>query len=200
MKSLAWGCAGLGILTGIGLLLAPLLVTSSCRVRNDRNAAATIKTLHSAEIDFRDNDRDGDGRRQFWRADVAGLYALLPKGSDEMIKLIEISAAGADLHPVGTARLGEAGPGVVGQDQYAASCPKAGYWYAALRFEDEVDGRLHTDRFVFCAVPDTPSAGRVLFAVTHEGVVWEAPVRGARDVPRAFPLDPERSGWKRWAQ
>ena len=197
MKIVVWGCAGLGGLSAVGLLLPALMSSQVCS--NDRHAASTVRMIHAAQVDFRDHDRDGDGRKHFWRADVAGLYGLLPKGSTEMIKLIDISAAGADLDPVGGACAGEAGPGVVGPDQYAVSAPKAGYWFAALRFEDEAPGRVSPDRFVVCAAPDSPSAGKLVYAVTHEGVVWEAPARGARDVPRAFPLDPQKAGWKRRA-
>ncbi len=196
MKIFVWGCAVLGLLTGVGALCAPLLLSSqSCR--NDRHASATLMTFLAAQADFRENDRDEDGVKQFWRADVAGLYGLLPQGSDEMIKLIELSCAGADLAPVGSSRIGERGPGVVFPHHYAVPSPKAGYGFAALRLEDEVEGSLDPQRFAFCAVPDSLAAGKLVYAVTHEGVVWEAPARCSRDVPRAFPLDPEKAGWRR---
>ena len=184
-------------------LLSPLLVFGflsfpccSQRVSNERNAGATLKTFASAQADFLQNDRDGDGVKQFWRRDVAGLYGLVPKGSNEMIKLIELSAAAADLTPVGAARLGDAGPGVVGTDHYAVPAAKAGYWFAALRFEDEAPGKLAPDRFAFCAAPDTLAAGKPVLAITQDGVLWTRPAKGGvRDVPAAFPLDPAAAGW-----
>jgi hypothetical protein len=151
---------------------------------NERNASATLKTFASAQADFRSNDRDGDGVKQVWRGDVAGLYTLRPKGSDEAIKLIERSAAMADL------RLATAPPA----DWEVA--PKAGYWFAALRFEDEAPGKLAPDRFAFVAAPDTLKAGKTVFAITQAGAVWRRPARGGvGDLPTAFPLDPAAAGW-----
>lgn len=59
------------------------------------HASTTLKTISSAQADFRVNDRDGDGVNQFWRADIAGLYALAP-GGGPAIRLIELSTAAAD--------------------------------------------------------------------------------------------------------
>src|SRR5262245_51941482 len=39
-----------------------------------------LHVLAAAQADFRANDRDGDGDKNFWRADIAGLYALAPGG------------------------------------------------------------------------------------------------------------------------
>ena len=196
MKTFVWSCAVLGLVTGVGALAAPLLLSRTCG-GNGRNASATLQTFVTAQRDFREHDRDKDGARQFWRADVAGLYGLLPKDSAERIELIEISAASADLAPVGNSGIGERGPGVVHPQHYGVACPKAGYWFMALRLEDEVDGPLDPQRFAFCAVPDSLAAGKFVYAITHEAILWEAPARIARDVPRAFPLDPEKSGWRR---
>lgn len=195
MKVVVWGCAVLGLLTGVGALCAPLL-TSHSHCGGEQSAGASLKTIVSAQADFRENDRDGDGVKQFWRADVAGLYGLLPKDSAEMIKLIELSVAAADLEPVGMSTTGDRGPGVVKPGDYAVAAPKAGYWFVALRLEDEVEGPLDPQRFAFCAVPDSPASGKLVYAVTHAGVVWEAAARIGRDVPRAFPLDPEKAGWR----
>src|SRR5471030_2911674 len=46
----------------------------------ERSPSTSLKSLTSAQADFRANDRDGDGINQFWRADIAGLYALAPGG------------------------------------------------------------------------------------------------------------------------
>jgi hypothetical protein len=195
MKILAWGCVAIGLLSGLGWLLAPFLIgRHSCS--NERNAWATLKTFVSAQEDYRDHDRDGDGKKEFWRKDVAGLYSLIPAGSTEMIKLIELSDAGADLASTGTAEIGAQGPAQVHIEQFTVHSPKAGHWFIALRFEDEVD-RLDPQRFAFCAVADSMSAGRSVYIISQDGVVWEAPARLARDVPRAYPDNPEKSGWRR---
>ncbi len=154
----------------------------SQRASNERNASATLKALHTAQEDFRDNDRDGDGKRSFWRADVAGLYGLLPKDSNEAIKLIEVSTAGADLAPV--------------EGPCLASCePRGGYGFAALRFEDEAVGKLDPDRFAFCAVPASPTSGKFVYAITHDRVLWRTPAPAGRWIPYAFPLAPASAGW-----
>ena len=60
--------------------------------------------MASAEADFRANDRDGNRIQDFWTGDVAQLYGMRSVGSTEMIKLIEISLAGANFNnPVGVA-------------------------------------------------------------------------------------------------
>src|SRR6185369_6911110 len=90
----------------------------------ERPPSTALKTIASAQADFRANDRDGDGRNQFWRADIAGLYALAP-GGGPAIRLIERSLALADARPVyDLTRDGE-------------RAPKQGYWYRAIRPADE---------------------------------------------------------------
>ncbi len=64
----------------------------------ERSPSTSLKSLTSEQADFRANDRDGDGVTQFWRADIAGLYALAPGGAPA-IRLIELSVAAADDRP-----------------------------------------------------------------------------------------------------
>src|SRR6185436_15892203 len=67
---------------------------------NEASAAASLKTLMSAEADFRANDRDANKVNDFWVADVAALYGLVPATGGESIKLIELSVAAADAAPL----------------------------------------------------------------------------------------------------
>jgi len=46
------------------------------RWANERAGVSGFATLASAEADFRANDRDRNGVRDFWTGDVAGLYAF----------------------------------------------------------------------------------------------------------------------------
>jgi hypothetical protein len=183
VKQLAWTFVGLGFLSILFAAFAWLEGATSGPdyLSNENSAVGTLKTFVSAEAAFRDIDRDCDGVRRYWREDVATLYTLNPGGSTEMIKLIELSAANADFAPV--------------DPWWAATWPKAGYWFAALRFEDEV--AFDQTRFVFCAVPSILATGRFVYAVTHEGVVWRKPARGSRDFPACFPLDPSKQGWRK---
>src|SRR5688500_17803531 len=98
------GCRGftqielLVVLTVCALVAALALpgLLSSQRASNERGASAALKTLASAQADFRENDRDGNKVQDFWTRDVAGLYGVVPAGETETIKLIDRSVAGAD--------------------------------------------------------------------------------------------------------
>src|SRR6185436_9860966 len=61
----------------VGRELSGLFSTS--RHGGERNPSTSLETITSAQADFRANDRDGDGINQFWRGDIAGLYALIPR-------------------------------------------------------------------------------------------------------------------------
>src|SRR5436190_232031 len=55
---------------------------------NERSASSSLKTLATAEADFKANDRDGNGLKDFWVGDVSGLYRYTMTNGRE-IKLIE---------------------------------------------------------------------------------------------------------------
>ncbi len=126
------------------------------------------------------NDRDGNGKNDYWRGDIAGLYAV--KGKDGRdIKLIEISIAGADLRPT------------TDIEKYLRPYPKAGYRYRALRFADEK--APDPDRFAACAFPDTEKAGRAMFIISHENWMYrKKAVPGGVEI---FPADPLKEGWEK---
>ena len=97
------GCPPLGTLVRILLwgfvpaLVLAIAITGfhqSGRASNERAAGAAMKTLTSAEADFRANDRDGNGVNDFWTGDVAGLYTL------KNLRLIEPELAAADGAPL----------------------------------------------------------------------------------------------------
>jgi hypothetical protein len=129
---------------------------------NERSAATSLKTLSTAQADFRANDRDGDKIAQFWRGDVAGLYALVPKGSSVAIKLIELSVAAADDRP-----LTDLSP-------FAARAPKAAYWFRALRHIDEDPKAPDPDRFAYCAFPISPAAGQWIYIIDESNTIYRA--------------------------
>jgi hypothetical protein len=150
----------------------------------ERNAPESLKTIASAQADFRGNDRDGNKIQDFWRGDVAGLYGVLPVGSTDMIKLIELSVAGADDSPLGTANLQDTGPGQVARDSYTVFTPKAGYCFRALRHADEKPGALDPNRFAACAYPAVYSeAVRLTYILDESNTVFQ------RDLGRPGPPD-----------
>ncbi|HVE40882.1 MAG TPA: hypothetical protein VNM14_13390 [Planctomycetota bacterium] len=150
----------------------------------ERSAATNLMTLSMAQADFRANDRDGDNIHQFWRGDVAGLYALVPKGGTP-IKLIELSVAAADDLPV------------TDLSSFAPRSPKSGYWFRAIRHVDEDPKAPALNRFAFCAFPDTPKAGKYIFIVDEDNTIYRAETKGRRGVD-LFPSEEElRTQWSK---
>lgn len=165
---------------------------------NFRNASGTLKTLGTAEADFRSNDRDGNGVNDFWIADVRGLWFILGEEERE-IKLIEISAAMADWAP----RV-DFGDTNYGRDVFERG-PKSGYWYVALSYyEDESGRRLPYDdgtgrnrqRFGFLAFPSEHGVTGEESLILDEGnTMYRKDLEGK--LLDTFPLDPLSQGWKK---
>src|SRR5262245_26559596 len=94
----------IAIIAVIAAIAIPGLLSSQ-RASNERNASTSLKTLTSAEADFRSNDRDGNHVNDFWTANVAGLYTMTSGAitsatpnntTDPSIKLVELSLASAE--------------------------------------------------------------------------------------------------------
>jgi len=160
------------------------------RSYNERHAATILKTLTSAEADFRANDRDGNGVNDFWTADVAGLHYLKFRGAP--IALIPKEVADADASPL---RATDFEP-----------IPYHGYYFAALVtdesttprgvYRQETDGKggkVHNlTQFGFCAFPAEPGvSGRYVIIINENNSLfyyhdWTGPP------PTAWPDDNER--------
>jgi len=153
------------------------------RASNERNAATSLKTLASAQADFRANDRDGDRVNQFWRGDVAGLYAISPPGGLP-IRLIQREVAGSDAAPV--TRL----PG----SPWRAY---AGYRIRAIRHADENPKALDPNRFAFVAFPVNPSAGKYMWIIDENNSLFRC-AEYPPDGIFVFPTDNElKMKWSR---
>jgi hypothetical protein len=147
-------------------------------VSNERDAVTMLKSLATAQADFRANDRDGNLIEDYWRADVAGLYVTKSQG--QPIKLIELSCALADDRPTAPA-----GPRTM----------KAGYWYRAIRIAGE--SKPDPNKFAFCALPgEYPKLGKYTFLVSHEGRVFRKDLGSAPGI-EVFPADPSKEGWEK---
>lgn len=150
---------------------------------NERNAWSSLKTIASAQADFRANDRDWNQINDYWRADIAGLYTT--KGADNQpIKLIELSIAAADDKPASS-----------DLSRFAERSPKAGYWYRALRYADEAKEVQPTSRFAACAYPSSIGAGYNMFLITEENIIFQKPFEGT--VPEVCPDEPLKDGWRK---
>ncbi len=189
---------------------------SSQQASNERNASTSLKTLTSAEADFRANDRDWNHINDFWTADVKGLYTLtscavkgaLNDATDPAIKLIDLTVAGADadstFYPAGGENVPFATFGVPGV--------KSGYWYAALLTDRsqkpespyKVDtggttnmGKVHnTLRFGFAAIPDSSWNGNYVFIVNENNTIFREAITGkpraGTSVPPGLDAIPDR--------
>jgi hypothetical protein len=171
---------------------------------NERNAWFSVRTLCTAQADFRSNDRDGNRVNDFWVRDVAGFFGLegatgaateAKPGTtaERILKIIEASIAKAD------ATEGRLTYPVLGITEPE---PKAGYLYAALKHfvlngKEEPyhkgDGR-NRDCFGFVAFPaDYGTTGRMTFIVNENNEVWQKDLEG--DEVDTFPANPEAEGW-----
>src|SRR5688572_23246105 len=94
----------IGLIAVIAAIAIPGLVSAQ-RAANERNASASLKTVTTANHDFRANDRDGNRFVDFWTGDVAGLSLIVPQVGaaapsatpySAAIRLLDLSMAGAD--------------------------------------------------------------------------------------------------------
>jgi hypothetical protein len=175
---------------------------------NERVGSLTLKTLTTAQADFRSNDRDGNRTIDFYVRDVAGLYALKGATGTEteatagkegeqnvIIRLVEPSVAKADAtedrweYPV----LGI-------QDVE----PKAGYVFAALKHYEQGgkpvayhDGSgRNSDQFGFVAFPaEYGVSGTHTFIVNEDNTIWQKDLKG--EEIDTFPSNPAAEGWRK---
>jgi hypothetical protein len=183
-----WGIVGFLFL--LALLAIPGLVSAG-RAGGERNASSSLKTLCSAEADFRANDRDDNGINDFWVGDVSRLYYL--EARKEPIKLIELSVANADGVP---------------KEPLESLHAKAGYLYAAMKTDEagapyDRGGGRNPEKFAFCAYPERykPRAwyrqnvdtATLTFIVNEANIIYRKDT-GAAPVTR-WPKDPAAEGW-----
>ena len=173
---------------------------SSQRASNERNASTSLKTLTSAEADFRANDRDWNHVNDFWTGDVKGLYTMTSAAvigktnstTDPAIKLIELSVASAD----GDGATVAAGGENCDLTTFAVFAAKAGYWYQALEIDMNFTGLAegsywadttgtvamgtchNTSKFGFMAYPDSQSAGKYVFMVNENNTIFRSATSG----------------------
>lgn len=190
-------------------LMMPILFGSGRRNHSERNVCTSLKTISSAEADFRANDRDWNRVNDFWTGDVQGLYAIVPprveaspfglpepqSDGKTAVKLIEYSIALADGHPVNGFY-----PPIPDE-----ACPKATAWYAALRADrsaspPETYGIRNTSRFGFIAYSDDYIAGlQCTFIVNEYNTIYRQKLGrsllASRKRPPGPPSDPAFRDW-----
>ncbi len=180
--------SGLILLLVLGLIILLGLLgpwgTLRCGGSNERNGATSLKTIAAAQFDFRSADRDWNDVKDYWRKDIAGLYAQYAATDPARtpIKLIELSVATADDRP-----RSDLSP-------YGVRSAKAGYWFRSILHEDEKTPS--PDRFAACAYPDSPSAGKWTFVIDEENFVYRKKLEGQRGLD-CYPNDPVNAGWQK---
>ena len=164
----AWCWAGGVILSTVIGVLWWQSHKESRILHNERQASAMLKTLATAEADFRANDRDGNRVQDFWVADVTGLFR---HGG-----LIEREVAEADAAPE---------KGLVKEP-----VPYHGYYFIALKNYHGLSGELleyrsdtddsgrrvhNNSRFGFCAYPvEFGVTGNVTFIINEGNTIFKA--------------------------
>lgn len=168
-------------------------------------AAQALAEIRDAQADFFENDRDANGVRDYWVADVHGLYGLCPPFAPgeavertglAALKLVPEDLAKADRTPAALEGAGLRAP--------AEPASRGRYQFGALpEFEDAsgtwrrygAGARVSPDRYGFYAVPSKSDLSLATLLVSEKGVRWKKDTAGK--VPRGFPADPEREGWAR---
>jgi len=195
----------IAIIATIAAIAIPGLLQSQ-RASNERSASASLKTLATANADFRSNDRDSNHVNDYWTRDVRGLFTVYPSGGTlaSAIKLIELSLAGADAQNL-PAIAPTASNGAESQiSNYTNFQPKAGFWYFHLWWDmstsppgpygvntDTSGWAIHNDSiFAFGAWPDSYSSGRTLFILNEGNTLYK---RGMIATCRPGALTPP--GW-----
>jgi len=206
------------------LILAALAVPgylSSARASNERGASTTLKTLSTAEAEFRANDKDRNHVNDFWTADVKGLYTMTSAerpgtpgdAVDAAIKLIELTAAAADADESFFPAGGENMP----VRAFASPAVRQGFWYGALTLDLSVTGQAstyrrdtggtptmgschNTNKFGFVAFPESSWDGKFVFIVNENNTFFRSAVTGAARLGTAVPpgLNGLASEYQNW--
>lgn len=139
------------------LVLAAVFVPSlgpHTKAHNEAVAMGVLRQMSSHQKFFRELDADGNGKQDYWTADMAGFYAL-PNKEGGMMKYIYVELAKADAAPL--------------RDAYSWTPPEqpepyAGYYFKAMLYDEtgtlyrqdaDGDGKKYTNpsKYAYCAYP-----------------------------------------------
>jgi hypothetical protein len=148
------------------------------------SASSPLRTLTSAQADFRACDRDGNGVNDFWRKDVAGLYGT-PGIDKQPVRLTELRVALADDNPK------------TDLSAYGRKAPLHGYWVRAILHEDEDPAKPDPKRFSYVMFPaDIPNPPKYTFIVDENNTIFRATLPKGSRITR-FPEDLSTGGWSK---
>lgn len=181
----------IAVIAIVAAIAIPSLLNSH-RSANERNASGSLKSLATAQADFRSNDRDINRVQDFWTGDVAGLFSIDDASTGaappSAIRLIDLGLALADLSTMpGSLVNRNYGTPVTA---YGIPSAKAGCWYWALiedlqatlnggngvpRQDTEGAGMMchNTSRFACAALPESyGTSGTKAFIVNEANTMF----------------------------
>jgi hypothetical protein len=171
-----------GLFTYIAFPLAALIsylrfVLPSVIEQNEQAAVQALKSIATAEADFRTNDRDGNHVYDFWTGDVSGLYSL--PASSRPIALIDREIALADaaaLQPLSPRPASFHGYYFLALEMNRESDPPTSYKEAT----DSSMGKVHhPSQFGFCAFPEEYGrTGRTTFIINEGNTIFRFDLAG----------------------
>lgn len=125
------------IVIAIIAIIAAIAIPGLLRARiasNERNASASLKSVVTAEENFRSNDLDRNQVNDYWTANIAGLYCLqVAATSNAVAALNDIGVASADTNRSAATATGFSNANVsYNSALLLTASPKSGYAYQAL--------------------------------------------------------------------
>lgn len=118
--------------------------------------------------------------KDYWRADVAGLY-VRPGADGNSLELIGRGLAAADDRSVTDMAF------------FGTRAPKAGFWFRAIRLSGERE--VKSDQFAMCCFPARYRRGiRSTYVIREDGVVYRKDLGHGRGI-ETYPADPLTEGW-----
>lgn len=165
-------------------------ICASCWFGGHHHHASEVAPWHlihrvgRAQNHYYTTDPDGKGRKEYWKKDIAGLWAN-PDKTGERMGLIFLGDAGADADPK------------CDLTAWVVPEPRYGHHLRAILHEDEPTPA--PDRYAACLYPATASAGKWTYIVSEAGVIYRKELGQAGGLS-VYPRDPLGSGWKKFGQ
>jgi Leucine-rich repeat (LRR) protein len=167
------------------------------------SAKHQLVLVQRAEEEFRKNDADGNGVKDYWVADVSGLYRLQGSSSDP-IGLIDAGIASIDAAP-----LPKATKGCVDQERPSPNSAYETFPYKLQMISRGSSGKeiatvtdgsgpkwFNENQFALCGYPrEYPRLGRNTYLIDESGQLWMKDTQG-KPVERR-PADYDADGWSK---
>lgn len=166
------------VLSVIFLIIAVLMIPVYAKARmanNEKETETALRWMGSIQVTYKTSDFRQKMINDYWTADVAGLYYLIPSGSTTPIRMIEPSVALAD----GNTDMTDVQTTYAPPTPPHESKPRFGYWFQMQsKYENEFlkpvsYGRTHVDRFSIVACPDEYGVtGKTVFVYGEAGTLY----------------------------